>query len=325
MAAEPDNPSKPKNAGKHLPVLMDAVLEHLDPKPGERAIDATAGLGGHATAIGERLGPGGRLLINDLDPAHVDAAADRVRSSLGSGYPKVITVHGNFADVRWNAGQAGFEAADVLLADLGFASPHVDQAERGFAFRKDGPLDMRYDQTGDTATAAELVNTLPEQELASLLREFGEERSARRIAAKVVAVRAESPITSTSGMAEVVHSAIGPRSGGIDSATRTFQALRIAVNDELGSLKALLDAVTVAARAIASDADSWLTAGARIGIISFHSLEDRLVKQSFNRLVADDLGEVVSRRPIVATETEASDNPRARSAKLRVVRLGHSR
>jgi 16S rRNA (cytosine1402-N4)-methyltransferase len=218
--------------------------------------------------------------------------------------------------------------ADVVLADLGFASPQVDDASRGLSFMRDGPLDMRLDPTAPV-TAAELVATMSESELADMLRDYGEEPAARAIAQKLVSARRASPILTTSRLAEIVRSAVHrPRTPGrrpIDPATKTFQALRIAVNDELGSLNALLAAVRRgAARAAAGPAAAWLRPGARVGIISFHSLEDRPVKQAFAGLVEAGLADDLSRGHVGPADMETESNPRSRSAKLRVVRIRSS-
>jgi 16S rRNA (cytosine1402-N4)-methyltransferase len=300
----------------HIPVLLDEVLAALEPRAGEVYADATAGLGGHAWAVAGRLGPTGTVVLNDADPANLARSGER----LAAAGPRVITIRGNFADLPRRLTEAGL-AVDLLLADLGFASTQVDDPGRGFSFRRDGPLDMRMDPESP-ATAAELVNTLPERELADLIREFGEEKNARAIASKLVAARAREPILSTARLAEIVRSAFGGREQRIDPATRTFQALRIAVNDELGSLQSLLRSVALGAEAVAAGRAAWLRPGARIAVIGFHSLEDRPVKRAFADLVAKGLATVMDRRPVRASEAEVGDNARARSAKLRAVRLG---
>jgi 16S rRNA (cytosine1402-N4)-methyltransferase len=231
----------------------------------------------------------------------------------------VETAPGNFARAPERLAQLGLRAG-VVLADLGFASTHVADASRGFSFQRDGPLDMRLDPAAPI-TAAELVNTLPEEDLASLIEEFGEERHARRVARKVVESRAGGPISTTFGLASIVRAAVpAGRDQRIDPATRTFQALRIAVNDEIGSLGALLRAVRAGARR-AGESGSWLERGARVAVIAFHSLEDRPVKRGFHGLIAEGLASDLTRKPIVAGEDERGRNPRARSAKLRAVRL----
>ncbi len=303
-----------------MPVLLDEVIRALDPRPGQTCADCTAGLGGHSAAIAPRLAPEGRLILNDLDERNLTEAAARVGEAAG-GAVEVETVCGNFAELPRRIAAMGARV-DMVLADLGFASVHVDEAARGFSFSRDGPLDMRYGGSG--MTAAEVLNALAEDELAEIIRDLGEERHWRRVASAIVRRRAERPFETTSELADVCRSAIPRGADGIDPATRTFQALRIHVNDELGSLDALLAAVERGARAAGggqSVDESWLAPGARVGIISFHSLEDRLVKRAFRRLDELGLGEGGS-RPISAGAAEVSSNPRARSAKLRVVRIG---
>jgi 16S rRNA (cytosine1402-N4)-methyltransferase len=317
------SPVPPAVVVNHVPVLVDEVVGALEPGPGEVAMDCTAGLGGHAAAIGERLGPAGTLILCDLDPANLAAAGARVLRLAAP--PRVIEWYTNFADAprRMLAAAGGAMAADVVLADLGFSSNQLDSAQRGLSFMREGPLDMRLDPSGPV-TAAQLVNTLPVGELETIIREYGEERHARGVAQKLVEARRAEPITTTARLAAIVRSVVGPRGGNatIDSATRTFQALRIAVNDELGNLHALLDAVERAARAVAGGGQGvWLSPGARIGIIAFHSLEDRLVKRAFARLVEQGLASFITRKPLEASAEEIARNPRSRSAKLRAIRL----
>ncbi|VAX42629.1 16S rRNA (cytosine(1402)-N(4))-methyltransferase, partial [hydrothermal vent metagenome] len=295
----------------HIPVLLEEILDRLDPKPGETFVDCTAGLGGHAAAVGARLAPGGRIVLNDADAGNLERAAGRVAAEAPG--VEVRPIHGNFASLPRRLVAEGVQA-DAVLADLGFASNQMDDPERGFAFSRDGPLDMRLDPAGAT-TAADLVATLPEAELVRILREYGEEKAARPIARKIIAARQEGPIATTAQLAAMVRRVVRT-GGGIDPATRTFQALRIAVNDELGSLEGLLAAVQRGARM-----HGWLAAGARVAIVSFHSLEDRMVKRAFGALVRDGLAEPIGRQPTVADEAEISSNPRSRSAKLRAIRL----
>ncbi len=322
-----------------MPVLPGEVLELLGAGAGQTYLDATAGLGGHASMVAPRLMPGGTVVLNDLDEGNLA----RARASVEAAAPgiRVETIRGNFADLPRVMLERGL-AADMVLADLGFSSNQVDDAARGLSFRADGPLDMRLDPSAPI-TAAELVNTLPEAELADVLWRFGEERASRRVAAKIVAARAEGPISTTAQLASIVRSAVGFAGRGrakggkrgrqgptIDAATRSFQALRIAVNDELGSLEALLEAVGrsaarhhAAAHSGGQDAATgdWLRPGARVAIIAFHSLEDRPVKRAFGELSERGVAERLTRRPIVAGEAETSANPRSRSAKMRGVRL----
>jgi 16S rRNA (cytosine1402-N4)-methyltransferase len=286
----------------------------LAPKGGQVFLDCTAGLGGHASAVAEMLGPEGVVVLNDADPGNLAAAAERLRATG----VRVVPLGGNFAEAPRRIVEAGL-AADLVMADLGFASNQVDDPQRGLSFSKDGPLDMRLDPSLP-ATAADLVASLPESELARIIAEYGEDREAARIARRIVESRRERPISTTRQLAEVVRQVSGRRmatSAGIDPATRTFQALRIAVNDELGSLESLLASVEQGA----INSGSWLRPGARIAIISFHSLEDRPVKRSFAALVDRGIAEDLTRRPATADEREVSGNPRARSAKLRAIRL----
>ena len=300
----------------HTPVLLEETLEILAPAPGETVLDCTVGLGGHAAALAERIGSNGTLIINDFDAANLKTAQDRIESVENS--PRVIALQGNFAETPRKLAEVDLKA-DIVLADLGFASTHVDDASRGFSFMREGPLDMRLDQSAPQS-AADLVNSLPEDELARLIRTYGEDRQALRIARKLVAARAEAPISTTTQLASLIQDAVGPRrpQDRINPATRTFQALRIAVNDEIGNLERLLEAIR---RAAATPGGTWLQPTARIGMISFHSLEDRPVKDSIRSLVRSGLARSLTRKPIVAAEEERESNPRARSAKLRAFQL----
>jgi 16S rRNA (cytosine1402-N4)-methyltransferase len=274
---------------------MSETLELLAPKPGEVWADCTTGGGGHARLIAERVGPNGRVLALDQDPHMLELARERL-----SGLP-VELVRANFDQLPEVLTSRGLTRIDGVLADLGFSSDQLADAARGLSFKTDGPLDMRLDPSAG-ATAADLVNALSEAALADTIFEFGEERHSRRVARRIVERRAEKPFATTADLADVVRRAV-PRSGGIDPATRTFQALRIAVNDELGALDRLLSALPVVLRA-----------GGRAGIISFHSLEDRRVKHAFRAAEWS----CVNKKPVEAGEAEAARNPRARSAKLRV-------
>lgn len=322
----------------HAPVLLDEVAALLDPAPGACIVDGTAGLGGHAAALAARAGAGARVVLIDLDAGNLARAKERVKATGAA----VFAVHGNFAESPEHLARLGLRA-DVLLADLGFASTQVDDPARGLSFRADGPLDMRLDPSSPGMTAADLVASLPEGELARIIFEYGEDRYARRIARNVVAARDRSPITTTAALAAIVRSGVpAPRRGhgrpGIDAATRTFQALRIAVNDEIGSLERLLKQVGLEAQRLAGGTEAggleagvlgegrrnagWLNPGARVGIIAFHSLEDRPVKQAFRALVDGGLATGLTRKPVTASEAEMAGNPRSRSAKLRVIEVG---
>lgn len=320
--------AQPVELRAHIPVLLTETLEFLAPRPGETALDATVGLGGHARAIAERLGSAGTLILNDADPANLAAGSALVAAAPSP--PRIIEFRGNFADAPRRMVEAGWRA-DLVLADLGFSSNQVEAASRGLSFSREGPLDMRLDPSGPL-TAAALVNTLSEQELGEIIRDHGEERRWRQVARKLVAERCVSPIETTTRLAAIVRSVVGPNRGEsrIDPATRTFQALRIAVNDELGSLRSLLESVTRAAAALGREGGGggsgggeriWLRGGARIGIIAFHSLEDRLVKQAFGELVSRGLARRLGRWPIEASEAERVSNSRSRSAKMRLIQL----
>ncbi len=302
----------------HIPVLLAETLETLAPEPGETVLDCTAGLGGHAEALARRVGPDGCVVLCDQDPGNLVRAAARLAAIPDALRPREVrTIPGSFAQAPRTLRQWGV-GADVVLADLGFSSNQMDDPNRGLSFMREGPLDMRLNPSAPV-TAAELVATLSERELAEILRDLGEEPAARRIAQKIVLSRKIEPIQTTTQLAEIVRSVVPRIPGTIDPSTRTFQALRIAVNDELGALAVLLEAVE---RAAVGPAGSWLAPGARVGVISFHSLEDRLVKQSFARVTQQGRAENVGPKPpITPGDAEVQTNPRSRSAKLRVVRL----
>ncbi|RNC81948.1 MAG: 16S rRNA (cytosine(1402)-N(4))-methyltransferase RsmH [Phycisphaera sp.] len=303
----------------HIPVLMDEVIALLDPKPGEVYADATAGLGGHAREVAKRIGPAGVVVLGDLDMSNLSSATQSVAERNKS---RILTHHGSFADLPRFIENEGLKV-DLLLADLGFASNQVDDPSRGLTFREDGPLDMRLDTSGQL-TAADLVNELGEQELADVIYRYGEERASRRIARAIVERRKQQKFDSTSDLADIVRRSAGPPPKGrkrIDRATRTFQALRIAVNGEIESLDALLEQIRIGCMKAASGKDSWLSQGARVGVISFHSLEDRPVKRMFQQIEQAGDGRRLTRKPAVAGEAEERSNPRARSAKLRVLQV----
>jgi 16S rRNA (cytosine1402-N4)-methyltransferase len=299
----------------HQPVLLAEVLDKLDLKPGAWVIDGTLGAGGHAEAMLEASAPTGQLLGIDRDASALEIAQAR----LAPFAERLHVWHGSYAEMAQAAAESGFEAVDAVLLDLGLSSLQLDDPQRGFAFRYDAPLDMRFDRRAPL-TAADLVNDLSEDELAELIRDYGEERYARRIARAILAAR---PLRSTSALQEAIARAVpsSPRER-IHPATRTFQALRIAVNDELGML----------ARGLPQAVD-LLKPDGRLAVISFHSLEDRIVKQFMRREAADCICppaqpvctcehearlRLVTRKPITASAAEVARNPRARSARLRV-------
>ncbi len=299
----------------HIPVLLEETLALLAPRAGEVAVDLTAGGGGHSLALAGAVGPGGQVIGFDVDPAALRAAARRLRAAGRPFEP----VRANFVCAPEHLVQLGLRA-DAVLGDLGFSSLQIDDPRRGFSFAADGPLDMRYDPDGPVS-AEDLLATLSEPELAEVIASGGEDPLARKIARKLVQTRQREPIRSTAQLARLVREAYGARarSSRMHPATRTFMALRIAVNDELTALGALLDDVRRAARG-----DTWLNPGARVAIISFHSLEDRLVKRAFADLARSGLARILTKRPVTAGPDEVAANPRARSAKLRAVRLAGS-
>lgn len=302
-------------APTHIPVMTREVFERLSLRAGETYLDCTAGLGGHGELAGRAVGGAGRVVLNDVDPGNLDIASPRV-AATGA---QVVVLRGNFADIAYRMKSGGL-GADGVLADLGFSSNQMEDGERGLSFMREGPLDMRLDPSLPIS-AADLVNSLSERELCAMIEEFGEDPGARRIARKLVQVRTQGPILTTSRLAEAVRSAVpGQRGGGkpaIDPATKTFQALRISVNDELGCLGAFLKSIEDAAKRSAG----WLNPGARIAVLTFHSLEDRLVKRMFLSLVQDGLAVEVGEQGVGPDEDEVRSNPRARSAKIRAVRL----
>ena len=283
----------PSQALRHVPVLPAEVIQTLAPQPGEIWVDCTTGAGGHTRLLAER---GARVIALDQD----ETMLARARPNL-EGLP-VTLVPANFDQLTEVLQHQGLTQVDGVFADLGFASDQMDDPARGFSFRQDGPLDMRLDP-GARETAADMVQKLSEGALADIFWEYGEERHSRRVARRIVERREQRPITTTADLADIVRRSV-PRSGGIDPATRVFQALRIAVNDELGSLDRLLAALPRVVKP-----------GGRAGLISFHSLEDRRVKQAFRKA---DVWQPVTRKPVEASEAEIARNPRARSAKLRV-------
>ena len=291
------------NRPQHVPVLLDEVLQYLNVRSGGVIADTTVGLGGHSAEIAKRLGAKGRLICFDRDPEAMELAKARleeVRAELGSEMPEVVFEPRAFSEA---GGVIEPGSLDGLLADFGVSSMQLDEAHRGFSFRSEGPLDMRMD-TRSGETAEQVVNQEDENELADLIYEFGEERRSRRIARAIVRAR---PITTTAELAQIVSAAAPSMKGDkIHPATRTFQALRIRVNNELGEIQSLL-----------KSAGSLLKPGGRLVLISFHSLEDRLVKDAFREAGQAKSLKVLTKKPVVAVEQEQMRNPRSRSAKLR--------
>ena len=290
----------------HIPVLTESLLEWIQLPTDGMMVDATLGHGGHSRLFGRQLGPAGKLLGLDVDQNSIQ----RAQSVLSDLSCQVTVVRENFDKLDTVLQQQGIDKVDFILADLGFCSAQLEDADRGLSFQKAMPLDMRLDERL-TTTAADLVNKLSQTELADVIYQYGEDRASRRIARFIVEQRSQKKITTTTELASLICRALKQpsRPGRIHPATRTFQALRIAVNHELDSLQGLLDA-----------APKRLKAGGFIAIISFHSLEDRLVKNNFRQMKSDGIYEILTKKPIIADREEIQRNPRSRSAKLRIAR-----
>lgn len=299
----------------HIPVLFNETIEMLDCKPGDIIVDGTLGGGGHAQAILERILPGGTLIGIDRDPDALEAASRRLDKYQDS----LITVHDNFANLESILDKLGIEAIDGMIMDLGVSSYQLDKGSRGFSYQSDAPLDMRMDPTQELS-AHDVVNKYDERRLARIISQYGEEKWAARIAKFIVNNR---PINTTEELAQVIKAAIPAkaRRRGPHPAKRTFQAIRIEVNKELEILEGAIESAV-----------SKLRPGARLCIITFHSLEDRIVKNTFRKLQNpcscppnapicicgnQPLVKVITRKPIIPSEQEISQNPRSRSAKLR--------
>ncbi|MBF0331446.1 MAG: 16S rRNA (cytosine(1402)-N(4))-methyltransferase RsmH [Candidatus Omnitrophica bacterium] len=285
-----------------MPVEVD---EALALRPGAVVVDATLGLGGHSLMMTEKIGPQGHLIGIDQDEAAIAIARDRLKGFSG----RLDIVKSNFCGMDEVLSGLGVATVDAVLFDLGVSSLQFDAPERGFSFRSDGPLDMRMDAQAAT-TAEDVVNERSEKELGDLIFQYGEERFARRIAQRIVAARASMRIKTTVQLADIVLRSLpkGYQRDRIHPATRTFQALRIAVNRELDVLPDAL-----------GSAFSHLKPGGRMAVISFHSLEDRIVKQGFKALARQGSAALLTKRPLIPTDAEAADNPRSRSAKMRAL------
>jgi 16S rRNA (cytosine1402-N4)-methyltransferase len=299
-------------AGEHRPVLLDELLEILTPRPGELAVDCTVGWAGHAVELLRRVGPAGRLIGIDFDADNLPHARTRLETVGGA----FSLHHGNFAALQSVLAAEGVEAVDSVLADLGMSSMQVDDADRGFSYVRDGPLDMRMDRSRGR-TAAQLLATLSREQIREALAEFGDEPEAERIADAIVAARDKQPLERTGDLVRVIREAVpaasgpwrlhpGPGRWNSHPASRTFQALRILVNRELANLQQLLRVLP-----------DVLRPGGRAAVISFHSGEDRLVKAAFRDGARTSLYERVAEEPVRPSWQERQSNPRARSAKLR--------
>ena len=286
----------------HQPVMLDEVMSLLDLKPGDTVLDATLGGGGHSLEILRRIMPGGMLLGCDSDPAAVDRARENLRDFKGS----FKLEKGNFRHLGEMLDRNKVEMLDAALFDIGISSYQMDEAPRGFSIKNPGPLDMRMDPH-QKVSAKDLVNRLREEELSDIIKDLGEERFYRRIARAIVERRREKKIETTEDLASVISRAVGGRRGKLDPATRTFQAIRIAVNDELGALRDALERIV-----------ARLNTGGRVAVVSFHSLEDRIVKNKFKEYSAGGLVRILTKKPVRPTDGEVAANPRSRSGRLRV-------
>ncbi len=288
----------------HRPVLLEEALFFLNPAPGKIIIDATVGLAGHAEKILKKISPGGTLIGIDRDSESLKIAEERLKSLQGT----FKLINKDFRDLKEILRNINIEKVDGILFDLGTSSIQLERGYRGFSIKNDGPLDMRMDKN-QTLTAKYLVNSLREEELSYLIRDLGEERFHRRIAKRIVESRRKNQIQTTGELAEIVAGSL-PYRGKIHPATRTFQALRIKVNDELNSIEEALE-----------ELPDILKSEARACVISFHSLEDRIAKNIFKEFSKKGLLRILTKRIVTAGDKEIFENPRARSAKLRVVEM----
>jgi len=285
----------------HIPVLKKEVLEYLNPKENENFVDCTVGHGGHAKAILEKTGPAGKVLGIDSDLKQIEIC----QSQLKEFKKRIILASSSYTKIKEIVGKNKFKADGVLL-DLGMSSWHLENSERGFSFLKDEPLDMRYDTETNNLTAEEVINNWGQKEIEIILKEYGEERFAKEISQKVIEERKRKPIKTTFQLVEIIKKAVPSQHERIHFATKTFQALRVAVNGELDNLKEVLPQIA-----------DVLEKNGRIAIISFHSLEDRIVKSFLKEKVKEGELKILTKKPITPSFEEIKTNPRSRSAKLR--------
>lgn len=288
----------------HIPVLKNEVLEYLDPKPNENFIDCTVGEGGHAEAILEKTEPEGKLLGIDLDPHQVGSSKLQLAQFGG----RAILVNDSYTNLKEIAERKDFKPVNGILLDLGMSSAQLQGTQKGFSFQMDQGLDMRYNDESGYLTAEKIVNEFSEEKIEEILREYGEEKFSKKIAKNIVEQRKKGRIKTTFELIEIIKNATPPQywRGKIHYATRTFQALRIAVNDELGNLEKVLPEII-----------SILSQQGRLVIISFHSLEDRIVKNFFKNKEKEGSIKILTKRPVTADFSEIKENSRSRSAKLR--------
>jgi len=293
----------------HIPVLLNEILEYLDPQFGDVVIDATFNQGGHSREILKRVGEKGKVIGIDQD----ESAIEKAKDGIDKEHDNLILINGNFRNLDELIAPLNIKEIDGALFDLGLSSIQLDESGRGFTFQKDEPLLMTFKEQAneDDLTARDMVNSWEEKELANVIYEYGEERFSRRIAKAIVERRKKEKIETTFQLVDIIRSSV-PMSyrnnRGVNCCTRTFQALRIAVNDEL-----------IAEKEGLSKAWSMLSSGGRLAVISFHSLEDRIAKVYFKELAKTGEGVILTKKPVVPSEDEMKDNPRARSSKLRVI------
>lgn len=292
----------------HIPVLVGEVIEYLNPQPGENFIDGTCGAAGHTLAILEKNYPDGKAMCFDWDSESLERAKSIVTEKDGKLLERTIFINDSYANLKKNTVGNNFSPINGILLDLGFSSDQLEASGRGFSFLKDEPLDMRYSQANDLP-AREIINHWQKDEIEKIIKEYGEEPWARKISEAIVSFRKVKTILTTKELLSVIAMVIPQKlqHARIHFATRTFQALRIAVNDELGNLQRFLP-----------EAVDALASGGRLAVISFHSLEDRIVKNFFREQAKAGRGKILTKKPIIAGEAEIQINPRSRSAKLRV-------
>ncbi|MDD5433037.1 MAG: 16S rRNA (cytosine(1402)-N(4))-methyltransferase RsmH [Candidatus Pacebacteria bacterium] len=291
----------------HIPVLLKEVIANLNPKPNENFVDCTFGFGGHAVAILEKTGPNGKVLGVEWDREKLKIKNEKLKID------RLVLINDSYANLREIVERENFGPINGVLLDLGISSWDFENSGRGFSFQKDEPLDMRYSEK-QLLTAKEIINKWPEEELERIFREYGQERFAKNIASNIVKIRRQKLIGTTFQLVEIIKKSF-PKSykfGKIHVATRTFQALRIAVNNELENLKNVLP-----------QALEVLEKGGRVAVISFHSLEDSIVKKFFKTQAQNNNLQILTKKPVVASAIEIKENPKARSAKLRVAQLNN--
>ncbi len=293
----------------HIPVLRQEVLDALAAEANQNFIDGTAGAGGHALAILEKTAPSGQVLLIDWDAEAIARSKEIIAAKEEKLLERVVFVNDSYANIESIAGKENFSPVQGILLDMGLSSDQLENSGRGFSFQKDEPLDMRY-SVNQELTAREIINHWEEREIARILKDYGEEPFSRQISEAIIKNRKIKSILSTAELVSLIALAIPPKfqHARLHFATRTFQALRLAVNDELGNLQRFLP-----------QAVALLAGGGRLAIISFHSLEDRIVKNYFRELAKAGRAKLLNKKPITASEAELLENPRSRSAKLRTI------